>query len=157
MKRTLILLFVVLSFSAVISAQSAFTVSDLLAVKRVGDPQLSPDGRTVAYTVGSVDKPANRVVTQIYTVGIDGSNLRQITRDAKSSSSPRWSPDGRRIAFVFDGQIWTMRPDGADREQVTRISTGAGGPVWSPDGRWIAFSSDVYPECQTDECNKAEE
>ncbi|MEO7660229.1 MAG: S9 family peptidase, partial [Pyrinomonadaceae bacterium] len=71
------------------------------------------------------------------------------------SSGSRWSPDGKRIAFTTGGQIWTMKPDGSDKEQVTRISTGAGGPVWSADGKWIAFSSDVYPECNTDECNKA--
>jgi dipeptidyl aminopeptidase/acylaminoacyl peptidase len=157
MKRILYPLLLILCLSSSFAAQRAFTAGDLLAVKRVGDPQVSPDGRSVAFTVGTVDKAANRVITQIYTMNIDGSNQRQITKAEKSSSSPRWSPDGRRIAFVNEGQIWTMRPDGGDREQVTKISTGAGGPVWSPDGRWIAFTSEVYPECTTDDCNKAED
>ena len=157
MKRIFYPLVFVLSLTLSLYAQSPFSTGDLLAVKRVGDPQLSPDGRTVAFTSGSVDKQANRVITQIYTINIDGSNLKQITTGDKSHSSPRWSPDGKRLAFVTGGQIWTMEPDGDDREQITKVSTGAGGPVWSPDGRWIAFVSDVYPECRNDDCNKTED
>ena len=157
MKKIALLVLFVLCLVPSFYSQQNFTINDLLAVNRVSDPQLSPDGRTVAYTVGVVDMAENRVINQIYAVSVDGGNPRQISGDKGSSSSPRWSPDGRRIAFVTGGQIWTMKPDGGDREQVTKISTGAGGPVWSPDGKWIAFDSDVYPECQTDECNKAED
>ncbi len=138
-------------------AQSGFTIDNLIATKRVSDPQLSPDGRTVAFTVGSVNKTENRTLTQIYSISVDGTNLKQITSGDKSSSSPRWSPDGRRIAYTTGGQIWTMAMDGDGRKQVTRISSGAGNPVWSPDGKWIAFNSDVYPECTSDDCNKAED
>ncbi|MEO7539125.1 MAG: S9 family peptidase, partial [Pyrinomonadaceae bacterium] len=157
MKRILSLFGFVLLVAVVASAQLTFSVNDLLGVKRLTDPQLSPDGKTVAYTVGVVDKAANRVINQIFTVGIDGSRPRQITSNPGSSSSPRWSPDGKRIAFITGGQVWTMKPDGDDKEEVTKISTGAGGPLWSPDGKWIAFVSEVYPECSNDDCNKAED
>ncbi len=157
MKRIFSVFGFVILAAFVVSAQLTFNVNDLLGVKRVSDPQLSPDGTTIAFTIGVVDKAANRVVNQIHTIGIDGGNPRQITNGAASSSGPRWSPDGRLVAYSTGGQIWTMKPDGDDKEQVTRISTGAGGPVWSRDGRWIAFSSEVYPECTTDECNKAED
>jgi dipeptidyl aminopeptidase/acylaminoacyl peptidase len=146
-----------LVFAVAAAAQTGFNIDNLLATKRVGDPQLSPDGKTVAFTVGNVDKAGNRVVTHIYTVHIDGTGMKQVTNGDKSNSSPRWSPDGKRLAFTTGGQVWTMEPDGDDRKQVTRVSTGAGNPVWSPDGKWIAFNSDVYPECTSDDCNKAED
>lgn len=139
------------------AGQVPFTFDEMLAAKRVGDPQLSPDGRTIAFTIGVVDKAANRTVTQIFTISPDGTRQKQITSDEKSSSSPRWSPDGRQMAFVTGGQIWRMEPDGGNKKQITSISTGAGNPVWSPDGKWIAFGSDVYPECTSDVCNKNED
>lgn len=157
LKRLSISAVILMIAAFAIAAQLTFSVNDLLAVKRVGDPQLSPDGRTVAFTIGTVDIAANRVINQIYLINIDGTGLKQITSDKGSSSSPRWSPDGQRIAYVTGGQIWTMRPDGGDREQVTKLSTGAGGPVWSRDGKWIAFSSEVYPQCKDDACNQAED
>ena len=157
MKRSAYLFFAILCLATAAFSQSNFSINELIAVNRVGDPQLSPDGRTVAFTIGTVDKSANRTLTQIYTIPIEGGTPKQITNGTSSSSSPRWSPDGKHIAYVTGGQIWVMEPDGDDRKQITKISTGASGPVWSPDGKWIAFGSEVYPECTTDECNKAED
>ena len=159
MKHIFALLLIVLTaLGASAQAQSSparFTIQDLLKVRRVGDPQISPDGRLVAFTVGDVDKTANKTVSQIYTVAVTGGEPRQLTKGTSSNSSPRWSPDGKKIAYTTGGQIWTMSADGDDKKQITRISTGAGNPVWSPDGKMIAFNSDVFPECNGDDaCNK---
>ena len=93
-------------------------------------------------------------MTQIYVTSIEGGSMKQLTTGDRSSSSPRWSPDGKKIAFTTGGQIWVMDSDGDNKEQVTKISTGAAAPVWSPDGKWIAFTSEVYPDCEDDDCNK---
>ena len=136
----------------------AFTFDDLMKIRRVSDPQLSPDGRQIAYTITDVDKSANRQVTQIYLVASMGGEPKQLTTGAQSSTSPRWSPDGRRLAFISDrdgaSQIWTLDIASGQLEKISNISTGADNPVWSPDGKMMAFTSDVYPECADDECNR---
>lgn len=157
MKKTFLALLLLTAIVSLVNAQPNFNINELINVKRVGDPQLSPDGKKIAFTIGTVDKAANRTLTQIYTISPDGSNLKQLTNGEKSSSSPRWSPDGKHIAYTTGGQIWVMEEDGDDKEQVTKISTGAGNPVWSPDGALIAFNSEVYPECKSDDCNKTED
>jgi len=143
-----------LAFASLSVAQERFAIDDLLKVRRVGDPQVSPNGRRVAFTIGEVKFDDNRVNTQIYVIQLAGGDTRQLTSGAGSASSPRWSPDGKKIAYVTGNQVWVMDDDGSDKEQVTKISTGAGGPVWSPDGKWIAFTSEVYPDCSDDACNE---
>src|SRR5215213_2628642 len=138
-------------------AAARFNVQEMLKIQRVADPQLSPDGRRVAYQITVPDVAANRSRTQIYLVAVAGGEPKQLTSGTSSATTPRWSPDGARLAFVTGGQVWTMTPEGSDRKQLTNISTGASDPVWSPDGRMIAFASDVYPDCKDDACNRARE
>jgi dipeptidyl aminopeptidase/acylaminoacyl peptidase len=155
MKRLIAVSITLLALAGSLVAQEQrFTINDLLKVRRVSDPQVSPDGRQVAFAIGDVKVDDNRVVNHIYVVPLMGGEPKQFTSGAGSATSPRWSPDGKRIAYVTGGQIWTMDADGSDKDQVTKISTGAGGPVWSPDGKWIAFTSEVYPDCNDDPCNQ---
>jgi len=82
-------------------------IDDLLKVRRVSDPQVSPDGHWIAYTIADTDKAANKRINQIYLISIDGGEPRQLTNEKQSSSSPRWSPDGKHLAFVSarDGEM----------------------------------------------------
>jgi dipeptidyl aminopeptidase/acylaminoacyl peptidase len=155
MKRLVVLVVLLVGLCSVAAAQNrTYTVEDLLKARRVADPELSPDGKRVAFTVGDVDLDASRIVTHIYVTSLEGGGMKQLTSGSSSAKSPRWSPDGKKIAYVTGGQVWVMDSDGDHKDQITKISTQAAAPVWSPDGRWIAFTSDVYADCDNDECNK---
>src|SRR6185503_7984106 len=138
-----------------------FTIDDLLKVRRVSDPQLSPDGKWIAYTIADTDKAANSRTSQIYLISTEGGEPRKLTNEKMSSHSPRWSPDGKSLAFISarDGepQIWSIEltetGPGA-LKKLSGLSTGADGPLWSPDGKWLAFTSEIYPDCASDDCNK---
>src|SRR5215510_10811823 len=153
-----ILVIMIALCSLLIAQERRFTVNDLLKVRRIGDPQVSPKGDLVAFTITDMDPMANKGTTQIYLVPLSGGEMRQLTNDEHSSASPRWSPDGEKLAFISardgDDQIWTIDVSSGALMKITHLATGAGGdPVWSPDGNWIAFTSDVYPECKDTDCN----
>jgi len=162
----LMTLALILAVSSLVPAQPPagprFTVEEMLKLKRVSDPQLSPDGRLVAYVVTDVSLEKNSRVNQIWIVPVSGGAPALLMRTDKSDSTPRWSPDGKKLAFVStrDGssQVWMvdMGPGGAVGEprKVTSLATEAAGVIWSPDGRWLAFTSDVYPACATSACNE---
>jgi dipeptidyl aminopeptidase/acylaminoacyl peptidase len=135
-----------------------FDVQGLLKLSRIGDPQLSPDGKTVAFTVQSIDLDKNTRPQQIWVAPLDGGPARQITTEGTGNQRPRWSPDSRQIAFLSDrsgsNQIWTMNADGTGAKQITNLSTEADGVIYSPDGKHFVFTSEVYPDCADDACNK---
>jgi dipeptidyl aminopeptidase/acylaminoacyl peptidase len=157
MKRLITSSVIVLLALSVVWAQPSdrrLTINDLLKVRRISDPQVSPDGRQLAFTITDPDKAANKSKTQIYLVAIDGGEPRQLTSGDQSSESPRWSPDGKRLAYISDSQVWTIDVASGEKKKITNVATGADVPVWSPDGKWIAFTSEVYPECTNEECNR---
>ncbi len=153
MNKLLLILFL-LPIAIYSQLKQPLTVDDLWAMKRVGSFDLSPDGKTIAFSVTTYNMNENKGNTDIYLVDSDGSNLRSLKNSDKNESDPKFSPDGKRIAFTRDGQIWSCNYDGSDEQQLIDISTGVSGIVWSPDGSKILFASSVYPECGTDECNK---
>jgi dipeptidyl aminopeptidase/acylaminoacyl peptidase len=158
-----------LAVPAVVNAEGGkrpMKIDDLFAFKRVGDPQISPDGKTVVYVVGEVDLAANKTSSSLWLALADGKGEpRRLTNAVgKKDSHPRWSPDGKQILFESnrsgDGQLWLIDMDGGEAQKLTAISTEAGNAVWSRDGKNIAFVSAVYPEYsekpfkESDELNK---
>ena len=141
------------------AAPKPFTVEELLKVRRVSDPRLSPDGRRVAYVVTDVSLDRNARVNHIWLVPVAGGDPARLVAGEASEDSPRWSPDGKRIAFVSaresGSQVWvTDAVPGSTPRRVTSLATEASGAKWSPDGRWLLFVSDVYPECAEAACNE---
>jgi dipeptidyl aminopeptidase/acylaminoacyl peptidase len=146
------------SVSAQTHENRAITFHDLISMHRLSDPQISPDGKWVAYGVATPDFDVNHLVKNIWIVATSGGEARQLTQGG-SDERARWSPDGKHISFLSsrDGtaQVYTAAIDGGDAVKVTSLSGGADNELWSPDRKWIAFTSSVYPDCKDDACNAA--
>jgi dipeptidyl aminopeptidase/acylaminoacyl peptidase len=140
------------------SGKHAITFADMIQMHRVGEAQISPDGKWVAYSVSTPDLDANRGVSNIWIVPTAGGASLQLTQSGHDSS-PVWSPDGKTIAFLSsrsgDSQVYLLSMDGGEAKPLRHFSTGADNLKWSPDGKTIAFTSGVYPDCKDDACNSA--
>ena len=158
MKSLLIILAAILgTILTFAQPKRAITFDDLISFGRVSDPQISPDGKTVAFVVTWQLKEENKSASNIYLVNISGGGVRQLTHAKGVNNSPRWMPDGQTIAFISTrdsvSQVWTISAGGAEENKVSHIATEASGLVVSPDGKWFAFYSDVYPDCLDENCN----
>lgn len=143
-------------------AQAArpMTIEDLLTAVRVSNPQLSPDGRLVAYERTTTDLTTGKRNADIWVVPADGSGpARLLVGGDKSETTPVWTPDGHHLAFIStrDGepQIYLADADGANIRRLTDLAMGVQPPVViSPDGALIGFVSDAYPACVSETCNR---
>lgn len=122
-------------------------VVDMIALPSISDPQLSPDGATVLFVMDGPDWKANRRVGHVYRIKADGSDQVQLTFGERGESSPRWSPDGRRIAFLArrgddaNTQIYVLDADGGEARRITNHPTAPGDLTWSPDSRLLFFTA----------------
>ncbi len=144
-------LLVMVTLPAAAEDRRAMTVEDMFKFNRVGDPQISPDGKWVACQVGEVKFDDNKTVTSLWLIPTDKAvQPRRLTNAGKSDRHPRWSPDGTTLLFESNrggsNQLWAIAVNGGEAKQVTTIATGAGNGLWSPDGGRIAFVSAVDPE-----------
>jgi dipeptidyl aminopeptidase/acylaminoacyl peptidase len=119
-------------------------LADIASLRAVSDPQISPDGRHVAFVVETIDPEANQAHTRIWIADVDaGTPPEPLTAESGQCSQPRWSPDSQALAFVENRegtkQIWVQGPGGAEPRQITRHPLGAFEPAWSPDGQRLAF------------------
>lgn len=140
------------------SAKRPITFEDLMQVQRISDPQVSPDGRWVAYVQTSVDLEANTKAGHLWLIPVEGGEARQLTRGEGTDSRPRWSPDGQSLAFASTrggkSQVWIIPTSGGEARQLTSLSTEADGVVWAAKGDTLLFTSQVYPDCSDDDCNR---
>jgi dipeptidyl aminopeptidase/acylaminoacyl peptidase len=149
MQRLLAL--VLLCASAQAQRKPGITAEDYLNFEFLSDPQISPDAQWVAYTVATIDQKANRRVSRIWIASIDGSRPTvPFTGETTSSTSPRWSPDGRFLAFLSarDGgraQIWLLSRNGGEARRVSNLENGASAFEWSPDGARFACLTRTGP------------
>lgn len=142
----LMLLFA-LTFAA---GEKRFTIEDALALKNVGAPQFSPDGKRLVYTLSEWDRKEDRRVSHVYLVSSEGGRAIKLTNGEKGESAPQWSPDGTRIAFLADrdkgAQIWLIPADGGEAEKLTSEENSIQAFRWSPDGKTIAFITRDVPK-----------
>ncbi len=133
---------------ASVRAQQTWTPEMQVKTKVIGAPQVSPDGKRVVYTVNEAMMTADKseFVTQIWLANTDGASAFQITYGEKSSTNPKWSPDGNWLAFTSNrkdnkNNLYLLRLNGGEAEPLTDVKTSVANFDWSADGRWIAFTS----------------
>lgn len=147
MKTIILLLFFSLSLSA--QSKRGLQPEDLFNYKEVADANIAPDGSRVAYTVTEVSADRSRNVTHIWIVSTSGGEPKRLTKDEADDSNPRWSPDGKWIAFYKQDGLWIANPDSNEAQMVSRVArtnfffNKAGESfTWSPDSKRLAFLSD---------------
>lgn len=129
------------------------TFEDFAAVRGLSDPQISPDGRSVLYSVRTMNLQTNKRPAGTFLLSLAGGTPKPFPGEGVSAGEARWSPDGSRVAYTSGGQLWIADASGANARQITKLAGGASGPVWSPTGDRIAFTSSVTPvNCHTVEC-----
>jgi dipeptidyl aminopeptidase/acylaminoacyl peptidase len=141
------------------AATHPFGFDDMARLGRLGDFDVSRDGKWLVYAVGRADVDENKTTSALWLQPVDKSApARKLTAGTKKDREPRFSPDGRRVAFVSDRdgapQIYLIDLAGGEPQKLTASSEGFGGPVWSSDGKFLLAASEVWPECKDEACVK---
>ncbi len=126
-----------------------FSVHDMLAMDRISDPRVSPDGKVVAFTVSVTDLEKNRRRSDLYLASVDGWWVRRLTTSDANDTQPRWSADGKALYFVStrsgSAQVWRIAPDGGEAERVTDLPLDVDALEVAPTGNALLFSMAVFP------------
>ena len=119
------------------------TPEALWAMGRIGGAEASPNGKQIVYQVGYYSVKENKGHQMLFIMDANGKNQKALTTDAKSESDAAWIADGKKIAFIRDGQLWSMNPDGTDRKQLTHDKAGIEGFRFSPDGKKVILIKEL--------------
>ncbi len=134
------------------AADHPFSVHDMIAMQRISDPQASPDGSRITFTLRTTDLDANRSRLDLWLIGADGTGPRRLTSHPDADMQPRWAPDGGSIFFLStrsgSSQVWRIRADGGEAEQVTKLPLDVSSFAISPDGVQLAVSLEVFPDAK---------
>ncbi len=153
-----ICLFILGGMSVFAETPHPFSVHDLVAMDRISEQGVSPDGKWIVFTLRKTDLEANKGRKDLWLVGTDGKGLLQITSDPASDSNPCWSKDGKTIYFLStrsgSSQVWRIAVDGGEAVQVTKQPLDVGNLALSPDGKKMAFTMEVFPNTSVDETVK---
>src|SRR5215211_4597862 len=147
-----------------ISAQTKkpITHESMTMMKRVGTPEISPDGKWVVFSLNEPSYSEKDVVNDLWIAGTDGnSKPRRLTFGKGTESAYKWSPDNKHLAFAAKreedevAQIYVLNvAEGGEAQRFSNISTAAATPQWSPDGKMILYTNKVYPGDYTDSASK---
>lgn len=147
------LLFLIYFESSSQEAIKTIAIDDLMKLKSVSNPQISPDGKWVAYTTSEANLKKDKLETQLWMVSSQGGEAIPMTsKEFYSASKPRWSPDNKYLSFIAKqpdekAQVWTLNRNGGDAQQLTKIKQGVSGYEWAPDGKRLLLSiKDPKPE-----------
>ncbi len=138
---------------------AAFAPDDLVRLKRVSDPQVSPDGRLVAFTLRETDIDANKGRTDLWVVSLTerAPTARRLTQHPANDSNPRWSADGRYLYFLStrsgSSQVWRIALEGGEAQQVTDYPLDVNTLKVAPAGPRIALTMEVFPDCADLKCS----
>ncbi len=139
-----------------------FSIADFYRLTPVLEPTISPDGRTIVYSVTTRDLAAAKQTIHLWRVDADGGHARPLTSGDSTNQQPAFTPDGSRLGFLStrsgESQVWALPFAGGEAEPVTSFPGGVGEFVWAPDGRHLVAAVDVHPGCGADAaCNKSKD
>ena len=153
LKNLLLIVLFLITIEAVSQVtERPFNINDAISLKTVRSPQISPDGKWIAFTVSELNLEKDKSETRVWIIPVVGGDAIAMTSKDYSAGQPRWSPDNKHLSFLAaknDGktQVWTLNRQGGESQQLTKVIQGVSGHEWSPDGKRLLLSiRDPKPE-----------